>query len=85
MRYIDRKLALGAYFRRMRSRLGAPKAITVVRHKLARTIYRMLKYSTSYKNLGADYYEKKYKDRTLTNLKRKATELGYQLMPIVQA
>ena len=33
---------LGEYFRRMKARLGAPKAITAVAHKLARIIYHML-------------------------------------------
>jgi transposase len=31
--------ALGAYFRRMRARLGAPKAITATAHKLARIFF----------------------------------------------
>ncbi len=51
------KSALGAYYRRMRSRLGAPKAITATAHKLARLIYRMLKYGTEYVDQGQDYYE----------------------------
>ena len=73
--------AIGAFFRRLRSRLGAPKAITAAAHKLARTIYRMLKYGKSYKDLGADYYDKIYKERVLSNLERKAEEFGYQLVP----
>jgi hypothetical protein len=35
--------AIGDYFRRMRARLGAPKAITATAHKLARIIYHLLK------------------------------------------
>ena len=42
------KSALGAYFRRMKSRLGTPKAITATAHKLARLIYSMLKHGTAY-------------------------------------
>ena len=38
------KSALGAFYRRMRARLGAPKAITATAHKLAKLVYRMLKY-----------------------------------------
>ena len=38
--------ALGAYYRRMKARLGAPKAITATAHKLARLIYSMLKHGT---------------------------------------
>jgi hypothetical protein len=33
--------ALGAFYRRMRSRLGAPKAITATAHKRARLVYRL--------------------------------------------
>jgi len=76
--------AIGAFFRRMRSRLGAPKAITAAAHKLARMIYRMLKYGKSYKELGANYYDKMHKERVLSNLEKKATEFGYQLIPISQ-
>src|SRR5947208_14320439 len=35
---------LGAQFRRLRARLGAPKAITAMAAKLARLVYRMLRY-----------------------------------------
>ena len=33
---------LGDFFRRMRAKLGAPKAITAAAHKLARIAYRLL-------------------------------------------
>ena len=49
--------ALGAYLRRQKARLGAPKAITAPAHKLARLIYTMLKYGTEYVDAGQDYYE----------------------------
>ena len=48
--------ALGAYYRRMKARLGAPKAITATAHKLARLIYSMLKNGTEYTDLGQDYF-----------------------------
>src|SRR5437879_13549267 len=44
--------ALGAYERRMRARLGAPKAITATAHKLARLVYSMLRYGTAYVDEG---------------------------------
>ena len=49
--------ALGAYYRRMKARLGAPKAITATAHKLARLVYSMLKHGTEYTDVGQDYYE----------------------------
>jgi len=72
--------ALGAYFRRMRSRLGAPKAITATAHKLARLVYSMLKHGTGYVDVGQQYYEERYQSRTIKNLKRKAAELGFDLV-----
>jgi hypothetical protein len=38
---------LGAQYRRLRSKLGTPKAITPMAHRLARLVYRMLKYASS--------------------------------------
>jgi transposase len=74
--------ALGAYYRRMRSRLGAPKAITATAHKLARLVYSMLRYGTAYVDAGQQAYERKYRDRVLTNLQRQAKAFGYQLVHI---
>jgi transposase len=69
--------ALGGYYRRMRARLGAPKAITATAHKLARLFYRLWKTGDAYQDPGADYYEKMYRERILSNMKRKAKELGF--------
>jgi transposase len=74
--------ALGAYYRRMRARLGAPKAITATAHKLARLVYSMLRYGTAYVDAGQQAYEQKYRDRVLTNLQRKAKAFGYQLVHV---
>jgi len=71
--------ALGAYYRRMRTRLGAPKAITATAHKLARIFYRLWKNGESYLDPGADYYEQKYKERVIKNIKTKAKQLGYAI------
>jgi len=78
------KTALGAFFRRMRARLGAPKAITAAAHKLARIIYRMLTEGGNYREAGENYYEKQYKDRVMASLKKRAKELGYTLFPANQ-
>lgn len=74
------KTALGAYFRRMRARLGAPKAITAAAHKLARILYVMLKERKSFTEIGQDAYEQAYKERQLYSLKQRAEELGYNLV-----
>jgi transposase len=77
---------LGGFYRRIRARLGAPKAITATAHKLARIFYRMWTTGQSYTDLGSDYYENRYKERVLHNITRRARQLGYDavLQPIEQ-
>jgi len=72
--------ALGAYCRRICGRIGTPKGLTATAHKLARLIYRMLKYGDSYVDIGQEQYEKKYKQRLLQNLRKKANEFGFALI-----
>jgi transposase len=74
--------ALGAFYRRIRSRHGAPKAITATAHKLARIVYTMLKNRQPYHDPGADFYEQQYRLRTIRNLQRRASKLGMRLEPI---
>lgn len=74
--------ALGAFYRRMRARKGAPAAITATAHKLARIIFIMLKEKKPYHDIGADYFDQLYQERALRNLNRRATKLGFHLEPI---
>jgi transposase len=76
--------ALGAYFRRLCSRMDKPKAVTAAAHKLARLIYTMLTKGTEYVDRGQDYYEQQYRQRVLASLQRRATTLGYKLTPTAQ-
>jgi transposase len=76
------KTAIGAFFRRMRARLGAPKAITAAAHKLARILYRMLTEGTNYREAGENYYEQQYQERVVANLTKRAKEFGYILVPV---
>jgi transposase len=75
---------LGAQFRRLRSRLGAPKAVTAMGAKLARLIYRMLRYGQEYVDKGTAQYEATYKQQQLVLLARKAAQHGLTLVPAVQ-
>jgi transposase len=76
--------ALGAYYRRMRARIGTPAAITATAHKLARILYHLLKYRQTYHDFGADQYEQQYRARVLRNLNRRAAKLGFRLEPLAQ-
>jgi transposase len=77
--------ALGAYYRRMKARLGAPKAITATAHKLARLVYSMLKYGTEYTDVGQEYYEQRYRSRVIQNLKKRAQQLGFDLIETIES
>jgi hypothetical protein len=73
--------ALGAYLRRMKARLGAPKAITAAAHKLARMIYMVLAKGTTYVDNGAAWYEEQFRTRMLNSLKTRALQLGFIMIP----
>jgi hypothetical protein len=50
----------------LRSKLGAPKAITAMAHRLGRLVYRMLKYGQQYVDKGVEYYyEQRNRDKHL--------------------
>lgn len=72
--------ALGAFYRRMQARMGAPKAITAAAHKLARIFYRLWTSGGAYTDPGIDAYERQYRDRTVKYLQKKARALGFDLV-----
>ncbi len=72
--------ALGAFYRRLRSRLGAPKAITATAHKLARMFYLLWTKGQPYRDPGADYYQQQHRERMVNNVKKKALSLGFELV-----
>ena len=71
--------ALGAFFRRLKARLGSPKAITATAHKLARIFYQMWTTRQSYYDAGAGYYEQQFQQRKLKQLRKQAAALGFTL------
>jgi transposase len=73
---------LGAQFRRLRSRLGPPKTITAMAAKLARLVYRMLKYGQEYVDKGTAQYEAKYRQQKLKMITKQAADYGLALVPM---
>jgi transposase len=73
---------LGDYFRRMKARLGAPKAITATAHKLARIIYHMIVTQQEYDAAVFQEQERKAQERKRNRLYIQAKELGLQLVPV---
>jgi transposase len=75
---------LGAQFRRFRSKLGAPKAITAMAHKLAVLFYRMLRFGNEYVDRGVNIYEERYRQQQLSLLNKRAAQLGFSVIPVAQ-
>jgi transposase len=71
---------LGAQYRRLRTRLGAPKAITAMARKLACLFYRLIKHGQQYVDKGTEYYEARYREQQIRSLARRAQKLGLQLV-----
>jgi transposase len=71
---------LGAFYQRMKARLGAPKAMTATAHKLAIIFYRMVQDKTPYHDLGGDYYLKQNRERAVRRLKQDAKRFGFELV-----
>jgi transposase len=73
---------LGDKYRRLRARLGAPKAITAMAHQLARIIWHMLTYRVPFDIGIFAAQEKANQTRRLNRLHSNARQMGYQLTPI---
>lgn len=74
--------ALGAFYRRMRARLGGEQAIVATAHKLARIIYHLLKHRQAYVPVSAKLYDQLQHGRELKALQRRAAHLGYTLVQL---
>lgn len=71
---------LGAQFRRLRAKLGSPKAVKAMAAKLARIIYRTLKFGQVYVDRGSEAYEQSYRQGQIKFLTKKAAELGLEIV-----
>src|SRR5207248_2200077 len=72
--------ALGAFLRRMKSRLGVPAALTATAHKLARIVYLALKHGLPYVRKSQEEYEAQMKEKQIKAVKRKARQLGLEII-----
>jgi transposase len=73
--------AFGAFFRRLRARIGVQQAIVATAHKIARTVYAMLKHRLPFQEAGAHEYERRYRQRVVASLNKRALALGLRLVP----
>jgi transposase len=72
--------ALGAFYRRLSSRVGKAKAITATARKIAVLFYNAVRHGMEYVDPGASYYETRYRERVVKNLHRRAKALGYVML-----
>ena len=73
--------ALGAFYRRLCSRMDKPSANTATAHKLARLVYFMLTRGEDFVDQGQQRYEEQQHQRSIAALKRRAAALGFDLKP----
>jgi hypothetical protein len=75
------KSSLGEFYRRMRTRLGAPKAITATAHKLARILFHLLTTKEAYDDSVFARSEERCQQRARKRLIAQARALGFNLVP----
>jgi len=71
--------AFGAFYRRKKAQLGPMQALVATAHKIARTVYHLLKDKTPYHDLGAEKYEQQFREREVAHLRKQAVKLGFTL------
>lgn len=74
--------ALGAFYRRLSTRIGKQKAVTATARKIAVLFYNAIKHGMTYADQGAATYDERHRQRVLANLQRRAKTLGYALAPM---
>ena len=74
--------ALGAFYRRLSSRIGKQKAVTATARKIAVLFYNTLRFGITYQDAGAAVYDERHRVRVLANLQRRAKSLGFVLSPL---
>lgn len=75
----------GSYYRakyyKLKSRRGAKKAIVAIAHRISKAIFNIIKHNDIFMDLGEDYLNAKTRQKTVNNIKKRAAQLGYNLVP----
>lgn len=71
---------LGAFFRRVLGRRGQLKALVAVAHKLVMIVYNILKKREAYRELGADFYDRKNVAKVAARTVARLEQLGYEVV-----
>jgi len=73
--------ALGAFYRRIAARAGGGKAVVATARKIAERVWRLLRHGAEYTRPGEAEYQAQYRRKLERHLAKRATELGYTLVP----
>lgn len=76
---------LGVFYRRIKARHGAPKAMTATARKMAVLIYHLLTTGQEYQEPDPKQYDERVRKSKVIRLQRQAKELGFDLIPLEQA
>ena len=76
------KRALGDFYRRMRAKMGPPKAITAAAHKLARIIFQLISTREEFRESRFAADQLRYHRQQESKLRAKAKTMGFQLIPL---
>lgn len=78
----------GSYYRakyfKLKARRGAKKAIVAIAHRISKAIYNIIKHGQTFTDLGEDYLTVQTRQRAINNIKRKAVQLGFKLVPCAE-
>ncbi len=74
--------ALGDTFRRLRAKLGAPKAITAMAHRLLGIVYYLVRNQQTFDARIFEHQQQQQQEREKARLHRKALKFGFRLVPI---
>ena len=70
---------LAAQYRRLAARRGAKRAILALAHTLLVIVYHVLRTGDPYRDLGADYFDKRNQQATLRRAVARIEGLGYRV------
>lgn len=68
-----------AQYRRICVRRGPQRALLAVAHSMIEVGFYLIKYDLQYKDLGADFFDKRHRERTARRAVRRLIALGYDV------
>jgi transposase len=70
---------LGAYYQRLRKRMGHKKALVALAHRILIIIYHLLKDQQAYRELGPGHVDEKAAEVAKRRALRTLEQLGYEV------